>query len=63
MYCVFLQGIQFLNLDNADEEECNFLQTILFTRNPNLNCPEFPRVAQSDSACPRVEWRTAAYGK
>jgi hypothetical protein len=63
MYSVFLQGIQFLDLTNVDEEECNLLQTILFKRNPNLNCPEFPRVAQSDSACTPAEWRPASYGK
>ncbi|PNF32295.1 hypothetical protein B7P43_G16678 [Cryptotermes secundus] len=57
-----VQEIQFLDLTNADEEECNFLQTTLFTWNPNLNYPEFPWGGQSDPACTRAEWRPASYG-
>jgi hypothetical protein len=59
----FLQEIQFLDLTNADEEECNFLQTTLFSWNPSLNYPELPWATQSDSACTRAEWRPASYGK
>lgn len=57
-----VQEIQFLDLTNADEEECNFLQTTLFTWNPNLNYPELPWATQSDSACTRAEWRPPSYG-
>jgi hypothetical protein len=60
---VLFQELHFLDLTGADEEECNFLQTTLFTRNPNLNYPELPWATHSDSSCTPAEWRPAPYGK
>ncbi|KDR21218.1 ubiquitin carboxyl-terminal hydrolase 10-B isoform X3 [Zootermopsis nevadensis] len=56
-----IQELQFLDLSDADEEECNFLQTTLFPRNPNLLSPELPWVTHSDSSCTPAEWRPAPY--
>jgi hypothetical protein len=60
---LFLQELQFLDLTDADEEECNFLQATLFRWNPNLKYPELPWSAQSGFVSTPAEWRPTPCGK
>jgi len=62
-YSVFFQELQFLDLTDADEEECDFLRATLFRWNPNLTYPELPWTTQADFSSTPTEWRPTPCGK
>jgi hypothetical protein len=62
-YSVFFQGLQFLDLTDANEEECDFLQATLFEWDPNLTYPELPWPTQADFSSTPAEWRPTPCGK
>jgi len=62
-YSVFFQELQFLDLTDADEEECDFLQATLFRWNPNVTYPELPWTTQADVSSTPAEWRPTPCGK
>jgi hypothetical protein len=60
-FCV--QELQFLDLTDADEEECDFLRATLFSWNPNSKYPELPWTTQADFSSSPTEWRPTRCGK
>lgn len=53
-----LPELQFLDLTDADEEECDFLQATLFRWNPDSKYPELPWTTQADFSSTPTEWRS-----
>jgi hypothetical protein len=62
-YSVLFQELQFLDLTDVDEEECDFLRTTPFSWNPNLTYAELPWATQADFSSSPAEWRPTPCGK
>ena len=58
----FIQGLDFLDLTDASEEESALLHKILYTRNPNKKYPKLPWRTQLDPVQSPAEWGPS-YGK